>query len=289
MKLFITIFFVLYAVAAVATLLREGMFEWVITDFLLCGLAAATFMSLVFLVARIIRRYDLVDAAWGSSFVIIALTSFALQPGDKMEFDLQSLVTALVIVWGGRLSWHIIQRIRHTQTEDPRYVELRKTWRGNVALNVYTRIYLLQALLALLICIPVIHINLFADNGITPLAWAGVLVWVVGFWFETIGDAQLRSFIRKPENKGKLMDRGLWRYSRHPNYFGELTQWWGILLMCLTTPFGWVGIVGPVLISYLILFVSGIPLNEKRFEGRPGWAAYKARTSALIPLPPRSV
>ena len=288
MKLFMTIFLVLYGVAAVATLLREDMFGWVMADFLLCGLAATVFMTLVFFVAQIIRRYDLVDAAWGSSFVVIALTSFVLQPGDKREFDLQSLVTALVIIWGARLSWHIIRRIRHTQSEDPRYVELRKAWKGNVSLNVYTRIYVLQALLALLICIPVIHINLFADNGITPLAWVGVMVWGVGFLFETVGDAQLRSFISNPKNEGKLMDRGLWRYSRHPNYFGELTQWWGILLMCLTTPFGWVGIIGPVLISYLILFVSGIPLNEKRFEGRPGWAAYKARTSALIPLPPRS-
>lgn len=285
--LVITVFFVLYAVAAVATLLREGMFQWVIGDFALCGVVAVVFMSLVFLVARAIGRYDLVDAAWGSSFVIIALTSFFLQPGEKMELDLQALVTALVVVWGGRLTWHILRRIKHTDSEDPRYVALRKTWRGSVAFNVYTRIYLMQAILALLICIPVIHINLFADNGITGLAWAGVVVWLIGFLFESVGDTQLRNFVGQPANKGKIMNRGLWRYSRHPNYFGELTQWWGIFLMSLTTPFGWIGIIGPVLISYLILFVSGIPLNEKRFEGRPGWKAYKERTNALIPWSPR--
>jgi steroid 5-alpha reductase family enzyme len=288
MALFITAFFVLWATGAIATLLREGMFPWVVSEFLLCGLVAVVFMSVMFLAARKIGRYDLVDAAWGMSFISVALTSFLLQPGEWLEPDLQLLVTVLVIVWGGRLSWHILRRIQRTAEEDPRYVELRKTWRGNVAANIYIRIYLLQAVLALLICVPVIHINLFADNGITPLAWVGVAVWAIGFFFETVGDRQLRDFVSRPANKGKIMDRGLWRYTRHPNYFGELTQWWGIFLMCLTTPFGFVGIIGPVLISYLILYVSGIPLNEKRFEGRPGWARYKARTSGLIPLPPRS-
>lgn len=288
MALLITIFFVLWAIGAITTLLREDMLPWVMSEFLLCGLAAVSFMSLMFLLARKIGRYDVVDAAWGLSFIVVTLTSFLLQPGELFEPDLQLLVTALVIVWGGRLSWHIIERIKRTNEEDPRYVELRKTWRGNVAANVYVRIYLVQAVLALLICVPVIHINLFADNGITTLAWAGIMVWLLGFFFETVGDRQLRSFVRQPKNKGKVMDRGLWRYTRHPNYFGELTQWWGIFLMCLTTPFGFVGIVGPVLISYLILYVSGIPLNEKRFEGRPGWADYKARTSVLIPLPPRT-
>lgn len=288
MTVFITAFFVLWATGAIATLLREEMFPWVISEFLVCGFVAVVFMSAMFLAARKIGRYDLVDAAWGMSFISVALTSFFLQPSEWLEPDLQLLVTALVIVWGGRLSWHILRRIRRTTEEDPRYVELRKTWRGNVAVNVYIRIYLLQAVLALLICVPVIHINLFADNGITPLAWAGVAVWAVGFVFEAVGDRQLRDFVSQPANKGKIMDRGLWRFTRHPNYFGELTQWWGIFLMCLTTPFGFVGIISPVLISYLILYVSGIPLNEKRFEGRLGWAQYKARTSGLIPLPPRS-
>lgn len=280
-------FLALYVFATITTLLREGMFPWVMKDFLLCGLAAVAFMTFVFFVAERIKRYDLVDAAWGSVFIVIALTAFVLQPGAVLEFDAQSLVTLLVIIWGGRLTWHIVKRIRATNNEDPRYVELRKTWKGNVRFNVFSRIYLAQALLALLICIPVIHINLFADNGITPLAWLGVLVWFIGFSFEVVGDRQLRNFVTNPNNRGKLMDTGLWKYSRHPNYFGELTQWWGVLLICLTTPFGWVGIIGPVLISYLILFVSGIPLNEKRFEGRPGWAAYKARTSVLLPLLPK--
>ena len=265
------------------------MFSWVFTDFVVCGFVAVAFMSLVFLLAERIKRYDLVDAAWGMTFIVIAIASFFMQRGSVFDLDLQLLVTSLVVIWGGRLTWHILKRIQATEQEDARYVELRKKWKGDVRINTYLRVYLTQAALALLICVPVIHINLFSSNGITLFAWLGVLVWVVGFWFEVTGDKQLRDFVGKPENKGKLMTTGLWKYSRHPNYFGVLTQWWGIFIICLTTPFGLVGIIGPVLLSYLILFVSGIPLNEKRFDGRDGWKEYQARTSALIPLPPRKL
>lgn len=287
MNIFVVSFFVFWATGAIVTLFREGLFVPVMSAFIICALAAVVFMSLVFLVARRIGRFDIVDAAWGGVFIVIALTSFILQPGAWWEPDLQLLVSALVFIWGGRLASHIIRRVGRTSREDPRYVEIRKSWKGNLELNIYIRIYVLQALLALFISVPVIHINLFSDNGITALAWGGLAVWVIGFWFEAVGDRQLRLFLADPKNKGKIMDRGLWRYSRHPNYFGELVQWWGIFLMSLATPYGLVGIIGPILISYLILFVSGIPPNERRFQGRPGWTDYKARTSALIPLPPR--
>ena len=245
-------------------------------------------MSIVFLVGRSIKRYDLVDAAWGWAFMTAALVSFLLQPGELWSFDPALLVTALVFIWGSRLSWHIIRRIRATSNEDPRYVELRKKWRGDVSFNVLTRIYLLQAVLALIISIPVIHINLFSGPEWSPWVFIGLGTWIIGFIFESVGDRQLRDFVTNPKNKGKIMTAGLWKYSRHPNYFGELTQWWGIFFICLGVQFGWVGIIGPMLLSYLILFVSGIPLNEKRFEGRAGWASYRDRTSVLIPLPPKS-
>ena len=255
---------------------------------LYCGLAAVLLMSIVFVIARHVKRYDLVDAAWGWSFMAIALVSFLLQPGEQLEFDVQLLVTALVFVWGVRLSWHILRRIQATDSEDPRYVELRKKWRGNIAITIYTRIYLLQAVLALIISLPVIMINQSSDATWTIGVYVGVVAWVVGFAFESIGDRQLRGFIANPTNKGKIMSRGLWKYTRHPNYFGELTQWWGIGIICLMVPFGWVGLAGPLVISYLIIFVSGIPLNEKRFKGRPGWAEYREQTSVLIPMLPKS-
>jgi steroid 5-alpha reductase family enzyme len=273
-----------------AILMRNGLLEaWLVSVGIVFG-AVLAMMCLVFLVAKRIRRYDLVDAAWGWAFMTAALASYLLQAGSFKEFDLPLLVTILVWIWGIRLSTHIIRRIRATKTEDPRYVELRSKWKGNVSWNVFLRIYVVQAFLATLIAMPVIHVNLFfdfrpADFGI--LTYVGLGMWLLGFLIESVADRQLQRFVKLPENKGKIMDRGLWKYSRHPNYFGELTQWWGILVICLGVQVGWFGIVGPLVLTYLILFVSGIPLNEKRFEGREGWSEYKRRTSVIIPLPTR--
>ncbi len=251
-----------------------------------CLIAALVFMSLMFLMARRIKRYDLVDAAWGMAFIVVALTSYLIGTGGMLLWGVNALVTFLVIVWGGRLAQHILRRIVATNTEDARYVELRKTWKGNVSRNIFFRIYMLQAVLALIISSSVIHINLSQDVDWSVYTTIGALVWLLGFIFESVSDCQLRQFVTNPKNKGLLMNRGLWKYSRHPNYFGELTQWWGIFIICLGVPYGLVGIVGPLLLGYLIIFVSGIPMNEKRFEGRSGWAEYKKRTSMLIPSLP---
>lgn len=257
--------------------------------YLICLAANVILLSLVFMVAKRMRRFDLVDAAWGWAFIVPAAVSYLLQPGIIFQWDVQTLVTAMVIIWGGRLSWHIIRRIIVTDHEDPRYVELRKKWRGNVLINIFFRVYMIQALLAVMVVLPVLHINVSADQ--TGLIWAivGLVVWATGFICESLSDRQLRQFLADPSNRGKIMMTGLWKYSRHPNYFGELVQWWGIFIICLGVPFGWIGIIGPLLISYLILFVSGIPPNERRFMGRPGWQKYQKTTSILLPLPPKKL
>jgi len=259
-----------------------------IETFLVSGGSAILFMSVMFVIARHFRRYDLVDAAWGWVFIVIAMCSFALQPGVLMQFDIQSLAVLLVAIWGVRLSWHILRRIIATDVEDHRYVELRNKWRGNVAINTYIRIYLVQSILALLILVPVVFINSSPDYDIGVWAVVGVIIWCAGFIVEAVGDTQLRAFTRSNHKSGSLMKTGLWKYSRHPNYFGELTQWWGIFVIALAVPFGWLTIIGPILITYLICFVSGIPLAEKRLSGRSGWYEYKKRTSTLIPLPRRT-
>ena len=125
----------------------------------------------------------------------------------------------------------------------------------------------------------------FADWIVVPaFVLAGLIVWMVGFVFETVGDLQLEAFVA--HNPGKLMTKGLWKYSRHPNYFGEMTQWVGIGVMALSVDYGWVSLIGPFVITYLLLFVSGIPPAERRSSKRPGWDDYKRRTSAVVPLPP---
>lgn len=265
------------------------MIDVLTAQIIACAIGVIGFAAVMFSVARVIGRYDLVDAVWGWLFIIAAVASYAMQSGNVMTFDVQTAVTLLVVIWGVRLSTHILRRISSTSEEDPRYVELRKKWRGNVMLNIFLRVYVLQAVLALIIVAPVLAINLRGDGMWSVLAVVGIAIWIVGFICESIADKQLARFISKSTNKGKIMQSGLWRYSRHPNYFGELTQWWGIFVVALTVPGGWVTFFGPLLLSYLIIFVSGVALSEKRFEGRPGWGAYQKRTSVLLPLPPKRV
>jgi len=136
---------------------------------------------------------------------------------------------------------------------------------------------------------PVIIINRSFEIGLTPFDYIGIVIWLIGFIFETIGDAQLRNFITSPKNKGKIMDKGLWQYTRHPNYFGESLMWWGIFFLSLSVKNGLYCIVSPIVITFLLTKISGIPLLEKKYEGNPDFEAYKKRTSAFIPWFPKKV
>lgn len=249
---------------------------------LLVSLAAAlAFMSLMFVTGRRLRRYDVVDAAWGPVFIVIAATALVFNRNGHLA---SLLVLVLVTIWGLRLSSHIVRRIRATTVEDKRYVAMREKWQSsNEGLAIYLRIYLTQALLATIVSLPVLVVATAPVVVPAPLLAIGVLLWLLGFSIEALADRQLRQFIHDSAHKGQLMTGGLWRYSRHPNYFGELTQWWAIGVIGLTLPLGWMGLLGPLFISYLIIFVSGVPLTEKAFAGRTGWEAYQRRTSMLVP------
>ncbi|MCA9327311.1 DUF1295 domain-containing protein [Candidatus Saccharibacteria bacterium] len=260
------------------------MFSSVAGRMFWCWLAAFTVMSLLFVVARQKRRYDVVDVGWGLSFVAIALTGYVLQPGNLLRFDPQALTTVLVMLWGLRLSWHITKRIVSTETEDRRYVELRQKWKGNETRNIYFRIYVVQSVLALLVSIPVVHINLAVDTSWSAWTMLGVVVWLFGYLAEVFADRQLAVFVASRSKKDTFANIGLWRYARHPNYFGEILMWWGIAIISLGTAYGWVGLGGAMLITYLIRYVSGVPLKEKHLAEKPGWEAYKTRTNRFIPL-----
>jgi steroid 5-alpha reductase family enzyme len=195
-----------------------------------------------------------------------------------------ALVGALVSIWGLRLSLHIYNRNKN-KVEDYRYLAWRKQWGKWFYIRSYFQVYLLQGIFLFLIVSPVLLINKSAGPPLGLFDIIGILVWFVGFYFEAVGDAQLTRFIKDPANKGKLMQNGLWAYTRHPNYFGEVTQWWGIWIMALSVSGGWPGIIGPVTITFLILKVSGIPMLEKKMEENPDFAKYKLKTSIFIPLP----
>lgn len=192
------------------------------------------------------------------------------------------LVGILVTVWGTRLAIHIYKRNKG-KTEDYRYLAWRKEWGKWFYLRSYGQVYLLQGILLYLIVFPVLFINKNSVGGLGVLDYIGVAVWIIGFYFESKGDAELSRFIKNPENKGKLLRTGLWQYTRHPNYFGEVTQWWGVWLISMSPPGAWIAIVGPLTITILILKVSGIPLLEKRMEENPDFADYKRVTNKFIP------
>ena len=242
-------------------------------------------MSGMFVFGHRMRRYDIVDVAWGLVFIVVTITGLLMSGGAHI---VQYLVLGMVAVWGLRLGGHIYRRLRSSTSEDKRYVEMRKKWQAkNEAAAIFFRVYMVQALLATMVCLPAIVLTDSADVMLSPVVGSGFVIWLIGFSIEVLSDRQLRLFIANPDNKGQLMTQGLWRYSRHPNYFGELTLWWGLGIMALSVPFGWISLVGPTLISFLIIFISGIPPTERAFSGRPGWAEYKRRTSVLIPWVPK--
>lgn len=274
-----------YIALAIQTLIANDIFGHIMTSFAVVGVAVLVYISLIFVISQLVRRLDIVDIAWGGGFVVAAVASFLLGL-QNIGWNIQTLATLLVIVWATRLGYYILRRVT-SHDEDARYVELRKQWRGNLALNAYTRIFLLQGILATIASIAVIHINLSLVASLDMFAYAGLAIWIIGFLFESIGDIQLKQHLADSKNKGTLMTSGLWQYTRHPNYFGEATMWWGIFVIGLGTQFGWIGVVTPILVTSLVLFISGVPITEKRFEGRKGWKEYKRRTSKFVPLPQR--
>jgi steroid 5-alpha reductase family enzyme len=201
--------------------------------------------------------------------------------------DRELLVSLLVAVWGVRLAVHIGLRNRG-KGEDPRYRQWREEWGRHAMVRSFFQIFLLQGLLIVVISLPVTRIILSEESRLSPLDLIGILVWLMGFLFEAIGDYQLMQFKKDPAAKGKIMTSGLWKYTRHPNYFGEVTLWWGVYLIALAVPGGWATIIGPITITFLILGVSGIPLLEKKYEGNKEFDDYRRRTSAFFPMPPKA-
>lgn len=242
------------------------------------------YFTLVYFFAQWKENNGLVDVAWGMGFVVAAIYTFLV---GGIQGPRSLLVTFLVLLWGLRLSYHLFKR-NWNRPEDRRYVEMRARWQSSrPKLTAFFRIYMLQMLLLFIIVRPVIIIN---TSQQTSLGWLDVLalaVWVFGYFFEVLGDAQLKAFLSHPENKGHLMKEGLWAWTRHPNYFGEATMWWGIYLLAFSVPGGPLSIFSPILITFLLLFVSGVPLLEKKYQNHPEWPDYAAKTNRFIPWFPK--
>ncbi|HEX6258349.1 MAG TPA: DUF1295 domain-containing protein [Candidatus Saccharimonadales bacterium] len=251
---------------------------------LLAVLAAGVwvYMTAWFAVARVVGRNDVADIAWGLGFAVVAWLAFLVAPQNDIR---AAIINLLVTIWALRLAYHIYRR-NAKKPEDTRYQDMRKQWGSHPYLYAYVKVFLAQGFLLLLIALPVAFANQY-PGGFMWWHGVGLAVWALGFFFEAVGDYQLSQFIKNPANKGKLMTSGLWRYTRHPNYFGEVTQWWGIFLMALVGGWTWLAVIGPITITLLILKVSGIPLLEKKMQQNPGFKQYASTTSKFLPLPPR--
>lgn len=237
---------------------------------------------LLWLVSLLLKDASIVDPFWGASFVIVTWAAFgaAGDPGSR-----QFLVAVLVAVWGLRLATYLTIR-SIGEDEDYRYQAMRRRWGSAFPLISLGTVFLLQALLMWVVSLPA-QVTMVNPDDPGWLAWVGVGLWAVGLFFEAVGDRQLARFKADPGNKGKVMDRGLWRYTRHPNYFGDFCVWWGIFLVAITGLSMLWTIVGPVLMSFLLLRVSGVALLEKTIgKRRPGYEEYAERTNAFFPGPP---
>jgi steroid 5-alpha reductase family enzyme len=241
------------------------------------------YMTFWFAVSIWKKRNDVADIAWGLGFISLAWISYLL--ADCFSFR-GLLMSILITIWGLRLAKHIYGRNKK-KTEDYRYQKWRKDWGKLFYLRSYLQIYLFQGMLLFVIIFPTLVANQNKGSSFSVLDLVGMFVWLFGFIFESVSDAQLKKFIENPDNKNKIMGGGLWRYSRHPNYFGEVVVWWGLWLISFNAGYGWLTIVSPLTITGLILFVSGIPMLEKKYAGRADFKEYQQQTSIFIPLPPR--
>ncbi len=222
----------------------------------------------------------IVDTVWSASFPMLAMVYFVLVDGYTPR---QLLILCMVVIWGMRLALYLLSRTIG-QPEDARYTALRKEWGGNQNI-LMLRFFYFQAALALVLSVPFALINLNTDPSLKLIEWMGVVIWMIGLLGESLADYQLKNFKSKPENKGKVCDRGLWYYSRHPNYFFEWLIWVAYFVMALGSAWGFVSIICPMLMLYFLLKVTGIRYTETHLLQSRGEAykEYQRTTSSFVP------
>ena len=241
------------------------------------------YMTGVFCLALIKKDNSIVDVAWGLGFIGVTLLTFFLKEGWTTR---QLIVSVMIFSWGTRLALHIAIRKRG-KGEDFRYAKWRQDWGRWFVLRSYFQIYMLQGVFLLIIALPILLINLSQKEDLTVVDLLGIGVWCIGFFFEAAGDYELQQFKKRPENKGRIITTGLWKYTRHPNYFGEVVMWWGIFLIALSVQNGWIAVLSPLTISFLLLRVSGVTMLEKKYQGNSEFEAYAKRTNAFFPWFPK--
>jgi steroid 5-alpha reductase family enzyme len=248
------------------------------------GLAASLMLGLWLIQLRT-GSATAVDAGWAVCLLGLAILYALLGGGEPVHRILIGLLAGLE---SARIAWLVIRRI--PEDEDSRYRELRARWRsrGREQASFFV-FYQAQGLLAVILSAPILVACFNPDEGLAPLELAGAAVWLLGAGFEAVADRQLAAFRAREDSKGRTLRTGLWRFSRHPNYFGQWLTWVGYALVALAAPYGWIGLISPILMLYLILRVTGIPPAEQQALKSRGddYRRYQRETSAFVPLPPR--
>ena len=255
------------------------------TALVVAAVTVAVVMLVTWIVSVARRDASIVDPVWGAGFAVVAWAVLISVDGNRAR---QWLLVAMTTIWGLRLAGYLLWRNRG-KGEDFRYQAMRRHWGPRFWWVSLFTVFGVQGVLMWIVSLPVQLGQVPDEPGLGVLAGIGIAVWAVGVFFEVVGDAQLARFKADPANAGVVMDRGLWRYTRHPNYFGDACVWWGIALVAAESGLGAIGIVGAVVMTVLLRRVSGVTLLERSLtKRRAGYDDYIARTSPFFPAPPRS-
>ena len=247
--------------------------------------AVALLMLTVWAISLPLRDASIIDLAWGAGFVLIAWVTWSL---TSVSGPSRTLLVSLTTVWGARLSLYLAWR-NHGRPEDPRYGQMREHWGALFWIASLITVFAVQGVVMFVVALPLQLGILQSNSGWTLLHPVGITLWMVGLVFEAVGDWQLAQFKSNPDNEARVLDEGLWRYTRHPNYFGDFCVWWGLFTIALAGGAEWWTVVSPIVMSVFLINISGVSLLERDLKHRkPEYVDYIRRTSAFFPWPPQS-
>ncbi|MFT6209576.1 MAG: steroid 5-alpha reductase family enzyme [Bacteroidia bacterium] len=239
------------------------------------------FMVVMFFIAQRLKDNSIVDIGWGIGFVLIAISCFL----QSEQTTAQTIGLALIAIWGFRLAIYIYGR-NIGSGEDYRYAQWREEWGKYVVIRAFFQVFMLQGAIMLVVASP-LYVIFSEPLHMSLNVYLGIGLWTIGFYFEAMGDNQMKRFKANPDNKGIVMRQGVWKYTRHPNYFGDATQWWAIFLIAAASSYWYLAVIGPAVMHFFLVKVSGVALLEQKYKGNPKYADYIACTNAFIPWFPK--
>jgi steroid 5-alpha reductase family enzyme len=255
------------------------------TLLLISALIIFIFMNIMFVIAQIKTDNSIIDIGWGLGFLAVVS---GLILNSESPSTTQLVFLGMIAVWALRLAGYIFKRNRGIG-EDYRYAAWREEWGKNVVWRAYLQVFMLQGFIMFIVLSPSYAQFSNTDLSFGIPQFVGMALWIIGFYFEAVGDAQMMSFKSDSSNKGEVMNRGLWKFTRHPNYFGEALLWWGFGIFSLSVELWWLSLIGPAVITFFLLKVSGVAMLERKYDGNSKYAEYQRTTNAFLPWFPKKL